>query len=66
MRKLVHMSKLLTTAEAAQRLGISVTTLNRWAKSGAIRVAVQAPGRTGVRLYDEDEIAARENGDAAA
>ena len=59
------MRKLLTTAEAAERLGVSITTLNRWAKNGAIKVAVQAPGRTGTRLYDEDEIAARENGDAA-
>ena len=59
------MSNLVSTSEAARRLGISVSTLNRWAKNGAIPVAVQAPGRTGVRLYDEDEIAARENGDAA-
>ena len=59
------MNKLLTTAEAAQRLGVSIATLNRWANNGTIRVAVQAPGRTGVRLYDEDEISARENGDAA-
>ena len=60
------MSNLVSTSEAARRLGISVATLNRWAKNGAIPVAVQAPGRTGVRLYDEGEIAARENGGAAA
>jgi len=49
---------LITTTEAAERLGISVATLNRWAASGRIPVAVQAPGRTGTRMYDPAAIAA--------
>ena len=53
-------------AEAAQRLGISITTLNRWAKNGAIPVAVQAPGRTGTRLYDEAVIDAHADTTTAA
>ena len=64
--KFVHMSKLLTTAEAAQRLGISITTLNRWANNGTIPVAVQAPGRTGTRLYDEAVIDAHADTTTAA
>ena len=47
---------LMSTAEAADRLGISVATLNRWANSGKVPVAVQAPGKTGTRLYDADVI----------
>lgn len=64
--KLVHMRKLLTTAEAAERLGVSIATLNRWAKNGAIKVAVQAPGRTGTRLYDEAVIDAHANNTTTA
>lgn len=66
VRKFVHMRKLLTTAEAAERLGVSVTTLNRWANTGAIEVAVQAPGRTGTRLYDEAVIDAHADTTTAA
>ena len=66
VRKLVRMGKLLTTAEAAQRLGISITTLNRWANNGTIPVAVQAPGRTGTRLYDEAVIDAHADTTTAA
>ena len=43
---------LISTAEAARRLGITVSTLNRRAASGSIPVAVQVPGETGARLYD--------------
>ena len=43
---------LISTAEAARRLGITVSTLNRRATSGSIPVAVQVPGETGARLYD--------------
>ena len=52
------MSNLVSTAEAADRLGISVATLNRWASNGKVPVAVQAPGKTGTRLYDADAIEA--------
>ena len=43
---------LISTAEAARRLGITVSALNRRAASGSIPVAVQVPGATGARLYD--------------
>lgn len=49
---------LMSTAEAAERLGISVATLNRWAKNGRVPVAVQAPGRTGTRMFDSAVIEA--------
>ena len=60
------MSNLVSTSEAARRLGISVATLNRWAKNGTIPVAVQAPGRTGTRLYDEATIDAHANNTTTA
>ena len=44
---------LISTAEAARRLGITVSTLNRRAASGSIPVAVRVPGETGARLYDD-------------
>ena len=43
---------LISTAKAARRLGITVSTLNRRAASGSIPVAVRVPGETGARLYD--------------
>ena len=49
---------LMSTAEAADRLGISIATLNRWAKNGAVAPIVQAPGRTGARMFRREDIEA--------
>lgn len=48
---------MITTAEAARRLGISVPTLNKWARTGKITPAIKAPGLRGARMYDEEHIA---------
>ena len=42
---------LLTTAEAAERLGTTVPTLNRWAAEGKIPTARKLPGLRGARLF---------------
>ena len=47
---------LLTTTEAATRLGVSVPTLNRWVRQGRIAPVIQAPGLRGARLYDPADI----------
>ena len=47
---------LLSTAEAAALLGKSPATINRWADSGALPVAVKAPGIRGARFFTAAEI----------
>lgn len=48
--------ELITTAQAAHILGLTVATVNKRAKAGLIPVAQQLPGETGARLFDSDEI----------
>lgn len=48
---------LLTTAEVAQRFGVHVATVNRWAAAGKLPVALRLPGKRGDRLYDPKVIA---------
>lgn len=54
---------VLTTAEVAAQTGWSVATINRWADSGVLPVAVKAPGLRGARMFrqsDVDKIEPRE------
>jgi predicted site-specific integrase-resolvase len=51
-------SDLISTAEAADILRANVATVNRWASSGVLAVAIQAPGRTGTRLYRRSDVEA--------
>ena len=53
----------VTTAEVAAQTGWSVATINRWADSGVLPVAVKAPGLRGARMFrqsDVDKIEPRE------
>lgn len=50
------MPDLLTTAEAAEVLGVTVATINRWAVSGRLPVAHKLPGRTGANLYRREDV----------
>ena len=50
---------LIPTAEAAEIVGVSVATINRWADSGKLRTAVQAPGPTGARLFARPDVLAQ-------
>lgn len=42
---------LITTKAVAQRLGVSVATVNRWAIQNVLEPALTLPGDTGARLY---------------
>ncbi len=57
MLMLVHvLNGLLTTAEVAERLGISVATVNRHARAGQLRPDAQMPGSKGARLFHPSEV----------
>lgn len=43
---------LLTTAQVAERIDKTISTVNRWAATGKLPVAHKLPGRTGVNLFD--------------
>ena len=47
---------LIGTAEASRIAGRTVATINRWAASGLLPVAVQLPGRTGARLFKRRDV----------
>lgn len=49
-------SQLLTTAQVAEHLGVSVDTVQRWARDGVIAVAMKIPGRTGGFLFDPEVV----------
>jgi Helix-turn-helix domain len=46
----------LTTAVVAALVGVDVATVNRWAKSGRLRVAVKLPGVRGPNLYRRADV----------
>lgn len=43
---------LITTAQAADLLGVTVAWVNKLAASGRLPVAQKLPGRTGAYLFD--------------
>ena len=49
---------LIGSNEAAAILSIDRATLNRWAASGHVPIAVNAPGITGPKLYKRADIEA--------
>jgi excisionase family DNA binding protein len=50
--------ELITTAEAAPILGLTVATVNKRAAAGRLPVAHKLPGLTGAYLFRRDEIEA--------
>lgn len=56
---------LLSTAETAQRLGVSVRTVIRWAESGRLPVAHRMPGKTGAMLFASNAEVAEPTGAAS-
>ncbi|MGP4975834.1 helix-turn-helix transcriptional regulator [Brachybacterium tyrofermentans] len=59
-------SKLLTSSEVAERLGISRQTVAWRVARGQLAPAQQLPGRSGAYLFDADQIAALAADHAAA
>ncbi len=50
--------ELLFTAEAAQRLGVTPRTVNRWVREGKLTPVAQAPGPKGARMFRADDLEA--------
>lgn len=48
----------LSTSQVAALKGVNVATVNRWAKTGKLPVAVKVPGKTGANLYRREDVAA--------
>lgn len=58
LRNVTCMSKetLLTTREAANRLGVSVQTVARWVTEGKLEPALKAPGVRGPLFFNADDV----------
>jgi len=52
---------LITTAEAAERLKVSIPTVNRWVRDGRLQPVQKLPGIRGANLFDPSDIAALRN-----
>lgn len=50
------MANLLSTAEAAEVIGVERSTLTRWVQLGRIAEAHKVDGPNGIRLFDADEV----------
>lgn len=48
--------QMMTTREAADRLGVSTSQVTRLVKRGEIEPAIQAPGKRGAFLFTVDEV----------
>lgn len=48
----------LSSAEAADTLGVDRATFNRWAAAGRITAALKMPGATGARLFAREDVEA--------
>lgn len=49
---------LLTTAQAAQLIGVTVRTIARWVDAGKLSPAVDFPGLRGPRMFRRDDVLA--------
>lgn len=49
---------LVGTNEAATILGVSISTVNRWAVEGVLTVALKAPGNRGANLFARTDVEA--------
>lgn len=54
------MAELLTSRQVAERLGTTVTTVNRWVQRGRLTPSLEVPGYKGARLFDPDAVEALE------
>lgn len=49
---------LVSTAEAAEILGVDVSTVNRWAADGRLPEAMRAPGARRPRIFSRTQVEA--------
>ena len=63
LHKVVHVcnssrmeTTLITTAEVAQRLGVSIPTVNRWVRDGRLTPVQKLPGLRGANLFRAEDI----------
>jgi predicted site-specific integrase-resolvase len=49
---------LIPTSQVARIARVDVATVNRWARTGRLQVAVKVPGRTGANLYHRADVEA--------
>lgn len=56
MSNLRSVANLITTAQAAEKVGVSVRTVIRWVEAGDLAAAQKLPGATGAYLFDEDAV----------
>ncbi|KAA1380510.1 helix-turn-helix domain-containing protein [Aeromicrobium fastidiosum] len=56
MNPMDRVPELLTTAEAAEFLGLSVPSVHRLAVAGVIKTHFQHPGPRGPRVFHRDEL----------
>lgn len=55
---LVEQQTLVSTAEAAEIIGRSIATVNRFVREGLLAPAMQYPGSTGARMYHRADVEA--------
>lgn len=51
-----HNVELMSTAQTAEHLGITVQTVARWVTNGKLSPALKAPGQRGAYFFNADEI----------
>jgi excisionase family DNA binding protein len=49
-------SEHVTTAQAAERFGVTVRTIARWVEAGVLTPAIKFPGERGPFLFTEAEV----------
>ena len=49
---------LMGTRDVAERLGVSIATVNRMARDGRLKAALRMPGVRGAQLFDREQVEA--------
>lgn len=55
----------ITTAEVAEKHGVSVRTVHRWVAAGRLTPTAKLPGKTGHYLFDPSALEVTQPGAAA-
>lgn len=60
----LHGMEPITSRQAANLAGRTVTTINRWVQSGRLIPVIEVPGYRGARLFDPADVEALSEQDA--